>query len=372
MAGIYVHIPFCGQFCTYCNFYSIKSKGYKERYIDALLKEIVNRKDFFGSIGVSPQTIYFGGGTPSLFSAAELERILTHLINVFDVSPIEVTLEVNPNDITPQYAKDLHAAGFNRVSMGIQSFIDDNLSWMNRRHKGEEGERAYNLLRDAGFENISLDLIFGYNGLTSQMWEYNLKKITELKPEHISAYQMSIEPGSALWKMLRDGEYDLVPDNICLEQYTTLQKYLQQRGYTQYEVSNFALADNKGGLMKSLHNSSYWSKEPYIGLGPAAHSYNGKIRSWNYPSVMRYCKGEDISGSEVLSGRDIFNESIMLGLRTVEGVDLSTLDKNLLKEAMPDIIMQQRSGNLICCGNNIKIPSDKLFVSDGIIRDLFL
>lgn len=372
MAGIYVHIPFCGEFCTYCNFYSIKSKGYKERYIDALLKEVDNRKDFFRNIGVSPQTIYFGGGTPSLFSPPELERILTHIIKTFDANPVETTLEVNPNDITPQYARDLKSIGFNRVSMGIQSFIDENLKWMNRRHKADEGEEAYRMLRSAGFTNISLDLIFGFQGLTQQMWEYNLERMTQLRPEHISAYQMSIEPGSALWKMLRDGAYDLVPDNICMEQYSTLQRFLQERGYIQYEISNFALPDKDGGLQKSIHNSSYWTKEPYIGLGPAAHSYNGKTRTWNYPSTVRYCKGEDISSGEELSEIDIFNESIMLGLRRVEGVNLSLLDKVLLKEAMPEIVRQQRIGNLIYEGNNIKIPSDKLFVSDGIIRDLFL
>lgn len=372
MAGIYVHIPFCGQYCTYCNFYSIKSKGYKDKFINALLAETTERGDFFRNIGVSPQTIYFGGGTPSLFSITELEKILTHIIKVYNVSPVEVTLEVNPNDITAEYAKGLYSIGFNRVSMGIQSFIESNLQWMNRRHKAQEGEIAYNHLRDAGFKNISLDLIFGFYGLTTQMWEYNIKKITELKPEHISAYQMSIEPGSVLWKMFQKGEYNLIPDTTCLEQYSLLQSKLREGGYTQYEISNFALTDNNGTLLKSIHNSSYWAKEPYIGLGPAAHSYNGKIRSWNYPSIIRYCKGEDRSGYEELSGRDIFNESLMLGLRTVAGVELSLLDKGMLQEIMPQILKEQKRGNLIYNGENIKIPSDKLFVSDGIIRDLFL
>ena len=201
MAGIYVHIPFCGQFCTYCNFYSVKGKGYREKYINALHNEIENRKEFFKNTGVSPQTIYFGGGTPSVFSPVQLGEVLERIIKAFNVSPIEVSLEVNPNDITPEYAAGLRKAGFNRVSMGIQSFVDEHLQWMNRRHKAQEGIDAYHNLRNAGFENISLDLIFGYAGLTPQLWEYNLSKMVELRPEHISAYQMSIEPGSALGKM---------------------------------------------------------------------------------------------------------------------------------------------------------------------------
>ena len=228
MAGIYVHIPFCGQFCTYCNFYSVKGKGFREKYISALHNEIEQRKDFFRIIGVSPRTIYFGGGTPSVFSPQQLGQVLEHIIQAYDVSPVEVSVEVNPNDITPQYARGLVAAGFNRVSMGVQSFIDDHMVRMNLRHKGEEAAAAYYALREAGISNISLDLIFGYSSLHQEQWEYNINKMVSLRPEHISAYQMSIEPGSVLGKMYERGEYDLLPDNSCQEQYSLLQRMLQQ------------------------------------------------------------------------------------------------------------------------------------------------
>ena len=408
MAGIYVHIPFCGQFCTYCNFYSVKGKGYREKYINALHNEIENRKEFFRNTGVSPRTIYFGGGTPSVFSAEQLGEVLEHIIKAYEVSPVEVSLEVNPNDITPEYAAGLRKAGFNRVSMGIQSFVDEHLQWMNRRHKAQEGIDAYHNLRNAGFENISLDLIFGYSGLTPELWEYNLSRMVELCPEHISAYQMSIEPGSALGKMYEKGEYDLPPDNLCHQQYTFLQNYLAGNGYEQYEVSNFARKrEGSDEIVRSIHNSSYWTREPYLGLGPAAHSYNGRIRSWNHSSVVKYCRHylqenseiqpfsgnvhvqdvtccgqhlpdsgiivpSQVGGYEELGARDIFNETVMLGLRKVDGVDLGLLNPVLLREIKGDIVRHCRLGNLIMDGDKIRIPHEHLFVSDGIIRDLFV
>lgn len=404
MAGIYVHIPFCSQFCTYCNFYSVKGKGLKEKYIHALLAEIEERRDFFKNTGVSPRTIYFGGGTPSVFSPLQLERVLQRIIQVYNVEPVEVSIEVNPNDITQEYANALRGAGFNRVSMGVQSFVDEHLKWMNRRHKGDEAVQAFRNLRNAGFGNISLDLIFGYAGLTSQLWEYNISRMVELQPEHISAYQMSIEPGSLLGKKYEKGEYDLPPDNLCRAQYNFLQEFLAANGYEQYEISNFARRDSRGRLLKSLHNSSYWTKEPYLGLGPAAHSFNGKVRSWNNHNLTNYCRyyamgrisgsleGDNVfrqnieaerakereelrrkvCGSEVLQERDIFNESVMLGLRTVDGVDLGTLDPYLLREVRSELEHHLQAGNLVQEGGRIRIPSGKLFVSDGIIRDLFV
>ncbi len=382
MAGIYVHIPFCSQFCIYCNFYSVKGKELRESYIQALYNEIGEKKDFFRNIGVQPQTIYFGGGTPSLFTPAQLGGIFTRICRTFDFNPDESTIEVNPNDITVPYAKGLAAAGFNRVSMGVQSFMDEHLLWMNRRHKGEEAVSAYRHLREAGISNISLDLIFGYTQLKQEEWEYNISKMISLSPEHISAYQMSIEPGSLLGKMYERGEYEPLPDNTCMEQYSTLQRMLQEGGYEQYEISNFARREEKTGELKvSRHNSSYWTKEPYLGLGPAAHSYNGTHRFWNGENLTAYCRyylgntatdKKSVVGSEELSERDIFNESVMLGLRRVEGVDTSTLNRALLGEARVEMARHCRLGNLIADGSKIRIPSDKLFVSDGIIRDLFI
>ena len=358
----------------------------RSRYVDALHNEIEQKKNFFKDIGVAPQTVYVGGGTPSLLSASQLGELLQHVKEAFGFTPIEATVEVNPDDITPQYAQDLFTAGFNRVSMGVQSFHDAHLQWMNRRHNGEEAVQAYRNLRAAGFANISLDLIFGYGGLSMQQWEENVGKMIELFPEHISAYQMSIEPGSALYKQLEKGEYDLIPDSQCLDQYSALQRMLSQGGYTQYEISNFARKDSQGNLMISKHNSSYWTKEPYLGLGPAAHSYNGSQRLWNGNSVAAYCRHyaetpirtssqwalSEFGGYEDLSVEDIFNESIMLGLRTVAGVSLSSLDQSLLAEVRGEILRHCRLGNLVKDGDKIRIPSEKLFVSDGIIKDLFI
>lgn len=391
MAGIYVHIPFCSQFCIYCNFCSIKGNALREKYIAALYKEIEYRKEYFRKIGVAPQTVYFGGGTPSLFTPGQLGNILSAITRTFCFDAVEATVEVNPNDISPEYAKGLRQAGFNRVSMGVQSFNDTHLVWMNRRHKGEEAVRAFHNLREAGFANISLDLIFGYTGLHDHEWRSNIEKIIALAPEHISSYQMSVEPGSVLGKMYENGEYDLLPDDICMSQYSTLQKMLQQAGYCQYEISNFARKDANGIPMVSRHNSSYWTKEPYLGLGPAAHSYNGRQRLWNGNSVGAYCRyfnefmgkadvdKEDmrklekrVMGYETLSREDIFNESVMLGLRRTEGLNLEELDSVMLNAVRPEIRRHCRLGNLVVEGNNIKIPSDKLFVSDGIIRDLFI
>ena len=355
--------------------------------MQALLNEAEKRKDFFRNIGALPQTIYFGGGTPSLFTPGQLGDILEHLCRLYGFAPLEATIEVNPNDITPQYARGLVAAGFNRVSMGVQSFIDDHLVWMNRRHKGEEAEYAYYNLRKAGIANISLDLIFGYNPLQMEQWEFNVRKMISLAPEHISAYQMSVEPGSVLGKMYERGEYELLPDNICMEQYVLLQRMLQQGGYEQYEISNFARRNEyTGELMVSRHNSSYWTKEPYLGLGPAAHSYDGNSRFWNGGNLTAYCRyylaevgGDGLEalkrramGSEDLTPEDIFNETVMLGLRTVAGVDLSKLNSEFLREIKGDIDRHVRLGNLAVDGEKIRIPSDKLFVSDGIIRDLFI
>lgn len=380
MAGIYIHIPFCGQFCTYCNFYSVTGGAYREKFIQALQKEIHLKKN--NTEGAS--TVYFGGGTPSVLSPSILHEILDSVKIAFGTggsSPAEITIEVNPDDITPEYAKGLKASGFNRVSMGVQSFIDEHLAWMNRRHRADDAVKAYLLLREAGFENISLDLIFGYGLLSDRQWEYNLNRIITLSPEHVSAYQMSVEPGSGLSALLRRGEYTLPDDTVCAAQYRQLQRMLTGAGYEQYEVSNFA----RPGF-RSRHNSSYWNKSPYLGLGPSAHSFDGKIRYWNTDSIKRYCayylacdspfSAENLpayaGGFEILSGTDIFHESLMLGLRTAEGVDLSVLDTKLLAAVLPRIKQQVRLGNLILKDNRyMAIPAGKLFISDSIIRELF-
>lgn len=386
MAGIYIHIPFCKEFCTYCNFYSIKRVAFKDKFVAAILKEAACKEPFMDNNGSS--TIYFGGGTPSILNIEQLDLIYKSVLRLLPEPPHESTIEVNPDDITLEFAKDLRKIGFNRVSMGIQSFNDGHLKFMNRRHTAQEAITAYYTLREAGFTNISLDLIFGYAGLTNSLWKYNLDKIIELQPEHISAYQMSIEPGSALSALLRKGEYLPLESDLCESQYRLLQTTLLEAGYKQYEISNFA-RDGK----YSAHNSSYWNSTPYIGLGPGAHSFNGASRIWNLERLQKYCSyyleglsnNENLSGckkispleagvaeEEILTATDIFNESVMLGLRQVKGIDLETLNKGFLVEIMPDIKKEVALGNLIKEGSLVRIPSHKLFISDSIIRELFL
>ncbi len=389
MAGIYIHIPFCSQFCTYCNFYSVKQLGLRESFVAALCNEINSRTEYFKEIGESRScnedklgssvtTLYIGGGTPSVLTPLQLERIVGAVRETFDLNALEeFTIEVNPNDITPGYAACLMRLGVNRVSMGVQSFIDEHLRWMNRRHSAAEGERAYAILRESGIANISLDLIFGYQGLSDEQWEYNIGKVIELVPEHISAYQMSVEPGSALNVQVRKGEYKVPSQEVCGIQYKMLQQRLQQAGYKQYEISNFA----REGYC-SRHNSSYWRGIPYLGLGPGAHSYNGSVRSWNNESVKRYCTNVFIRGKEYLTEADKFNETVMLGLRRTCGFSLNDLDRSLLAQIEPQINYFVRKGLLIKDevdgfgtkkeGCVIRIPQDKLFISDSIIRELFL
>ena len=244
---------------------------------------------------------------------------------------------------------------------------------MNRRHSAKEAINSYYILREAGLKNISLDLIFGYSGLSTQEWKENLSKMAELSPEHISAYQMSIEPGSKLWKMHKSGEFTLPPDEQCLQEYSFMQSFLKDNGYKQYEVSSFC----KDGR-KSNHNSSYWNRTPYLGLGPGAHSYDGdKTRSYNKSNVSAYNKhytavNNNLFGeTELLTDIDLFNEAIMLGLRTTAGVDLEKLDSRFVRSIQSSINDQIKKGNLLIDQTIIKLPDSKLFISDSIIRELF-
>ncbi len=397
MAGIYLHIPFCAQFCKYCDFYSVKLLGLREAFVEALLKEMTVRKEFFKSTGSSVTTVYMGGGTPSVLSVGQLGRIVKGLRESFGLDSVEeFTIEVNPNDVTPEYAAALVGLGINRVSMGVQSFVDSHLVWMNRRHSALEGERAVGILRDAGIANISIDLIFGFEMLGDDEWEYNIKKAISLRPQHISAYQMSIEPGSALGALARRGKYHAPSEERCEAQYRTLQHLLSDAGYNQYEISNFALSEDGNRYYRSLHNSSYWERVPYLGLGPSAHSYTGELpgkdgivarREWNTPSIKKYCRlyskdsqndvesnnlADEIRGYEELTARDIFNETIMLGLRKCSGFAIDQLDPLLYDEIAKDMAHLVSVGQLRKDGNRIWIPSDKLFISDAIIRELFL
>lgn len=385
---IYLHVPFCGSFCTYCDFYSeiCRSRQASNEYADAVIAEIRDRRKEL-EMNMSAQdavnTLYIGGGTPSVLPLDVLSRIVGAVSQTERLSlvtePVEVTtptelfdeftVEVNPEDIVEkgrEYVRGLLALGVNRISMGIQSFNDDILRWMNRRHDAGNAVKAFHILRESGVRNISIDLIFGISQLTDETWKDTIEKALELSPEHISAYQLSIEEGSALAKMVADGRYVEASEEQCRRQYDILCRCLGRSGYHHYEISNFA----KPGF-EAVHNSAYWSRVPYIGLGPGAHSLTGNVRSWNSQELPH--RSPDGSSatysrtSETLSPEDIRVERIMLSLRTDKGLKATEL-YSLTDSTVVDALLSE--GALERQGGSIRIPESRLFTSDEIVREL--
>ena len=382
---IYLHVPFCGSFCTYCDFYSEICRGGRafNEYADAVLKEVNDRREEICMNMSAPgavNTLYIGGGTPSVLPLDVLRRIVDALLSsrslrrgentVGAQSPFEeFTVEVNPEDIVEkggEYVRGLLETGVDRVSMGIQSFDDGILRWMNRRHSAAGAVEAFRILRRCGVRNISVDLIFGLSQLADDVWEDTIERALELAPEHISAYQLSIEEGSALAKLVADGRYVEASDEQCRHQYDVLCQTLRQAGYHHYEISNFA----RPGF-EAVHNSAYWSRVPYIGLGPGAHSLTGDIRSWNSQELPhRSTDGSPATysrTSETLSPEDIRVERIMLSLRTDKGLEAAEL-YSLADRAVINSLLSE--GALESHGDSIRIPEDHLFTSDEIVREL--
>lgn len=496
---IYIHFPFCKSFCTYCGFYSVRERDKIGKYTESLLREIYLRKAFLCQCS-RPSTLYIGGGTPSLWPVEQLEEVVRAISAVLQGETVsdyvnfnghsgstisgddagifpfaEFTVEVNPDDITEEYALALRRLGVNRVSMGVQSFCDRSLCWMARRHDAAEAVEAFRVLRSTGFGNISLDLIFGYDPVLQdaadsadgnmlaghpcvsefsdrgmarefhgtsdeelmRLWDNDLETIMRLRPEHISAYQMGLDEGSVLGEMASSGRYREPSDELCAAQYALLQRRLASAGYVQYEVSNFSLPSRR-----AVHNSGYWDRSPYIGLGPGAHSFDGdRRRSWNAPDVDRYIAAfgdsaalppvasgssgdsgasgsfgflglPSVASGEVLTEEDILTETVMLGLRTVDGLPLTALAA-LCQLSTPSVSARRSvavgsslspivavhssgaaelsrssvfpllprplqvsidrllsSGSLIFRDGCLRIPPDRLFISDSIIREL--
>lgn len=365
MTGIYLHLPFCKSFCIYCDFYSQTAADKAESYCKALTREIISRKGFFDGLE-SPRTLYFGGGTPSLVDPALLESLVGTIRETFSPGGFEeFTLEANPDDINEAKAARWLKMGVNRLSIGVQSFDDGILKRMRRRHTAEGAVKAYRAARSAGFGNVSMDLIFGFEGLGPQAWESTVEKALELAPEHLSCYQMSVEPGSDLGEMARRGLYREPSQEECARQYEFLQESLSRAGYRQYEISNFALPG-----YESRHNSIYWAHGAYLGLGAAAHSFDGRrTRSWNVSDIDAYAAfPESPSGSETLSDRDLVNERVMLSLRTSEGMAPGDLPPEVAARSGRML----SEGILEMCGGNLRIPRRRLFTSDDIISELFV
>ena len=372
MAGIYIHIPFCKQRCNYCAFYSTTLYNIREKYVDALCKEIVLRKEYAGSAPIG--TIYFGGGTPSTLTMEQLQKICGTIYSTHSVSPTaEVTIECNPDDLTPDFLAQLKQLPFNRISMGVQSFNDTQLKRLGRRHNAQKAREAVHNAREAGYNNISIDLIFALPGSTITEWEHDLESAIELRPDHLSAYNLTYEEGTPLHRALERGDFAELSEEENVEQFQMLIAKLKEAGYRHYEISNFALPGRE-----SRHNSNYWNDTPYIGCGAAAHSYNGTSRQWNIADIQEYIKGME-SGEynfeiEQLTEEERYNDTILTRLRTADGLPLEwmkekfcdRLNRHMQRAAEKEIAL----GNLKEENGCLSLTEKGIFISDAVIREL--
>lgn len=372
MAGLYIHVPFCAKRCLYCDFFSNTEMKYKEPYVTALIRELEIRKDYIGNEPL--ETIYFGGGTPSQLQATDFERIFDAIQRLFDISGCkEVTLEANPDDMTPEYVASLRTFPFNRISMGVQSFKAEDLRFLNRRHDREQALRAVELCKENDLSNISIDLIYGLPGQTLKEWESNLDRAIHLDIPHISAYHLIYEEGTALYKLKEAGKISPVEEEVSVSLFTSLIDRLTANGYLHYEISNFA----RPGMI-SRHNSSYWTGKKYLGAGPSAHSYNGESRQWNVSSLPAYIRGIESGSPEIeVEELDIstrYNDFIITGLRTMWGVNLTEIQGKFGKDKL--IYCQKQAapylkqGLLIEKDETLTLSRNGIFISDSIMSDL--
>ena len=374
MAGIYIHVPFCKRKCGYCNFYSTTRLGLKESYLQAVRKELQLRRDYLGSEPV--QTIYFGGGTPSLLQPSEIQQIIDAIKLLFAVGvEAEITLEANPDDLTPTYISQLAETDVNRLSIGIQSFDDAMLTLMNRRHTAQQAADAVRNCQQAGFGNISVDLIYGLPGTTTDYWKTQLDGVAQLNVQHLSAYHLSYEEGTAFGLKLKQHKLEEVPEDESIAQFETLTDWARRNDFQHYEISNFAWPG-----FRSRHNSSYWDRTIYLGVGPAAHSYNRTTRSWNTANAAQYIggimAGDCVSETEILSPSDIFNDYVITALRTSSGIDMDYLEREQPRQ-MVDYLQHQAesfvaAGKLEYAGNHLKLTHNGIFVSDEIMEELIV
>jgi len=374
VAGIYLHIPFCKSKCAYCDFFSVASTEKREQFVEALCREMQIQKNYLQHEKV--QTIYFGGGTPSMLNENQLEKILNNIHQHFNIAEHhEITLEANPDDLSGAYLKGLINAGVNRLSIGIQSFYDDDLLLMRRKHSAKQAVKAVEKAQEAGFRNISIDLIYGLPDLTLERWEQNIKNAMELKIQHISAYHLTIEPKTLFYKYYQNNKIKLPKENESLEQFKRLRDITAKNGFLHYEISNFA----KDGFI-SLHNTNYWMDIKYLGLGPSAHSYNLTARQWNISNLRAYLdgifQGKMAIEIEKLTTNEKYNEFVITSLRTMWGLKIEML-KNKFEEKyvneflktskkyLEKNLMQQQMGNF-------SLTEEGIFISDYIIQDFLI
>jgi len=372
---IYLHIPFCKQKCSYCNFHFSTSFSLKDEMILAIKKEIGLRHNELENKTL--KSLYFGGGTPSVLSVDEIKSLIDEFQKYFSFDEnIEITLESNPDDLNKNFLKELSQTEINRLSIGTQSFFDEDLKLMNRAHNASEAESSIKRAQDFGLENISIDLIYGSPTSNFEIWKENLNKTIELQVPHVSSYALTVEPKTALEKWIENGKVSSPEEAEQNQEFYYMSDFLKDNGFDHYEISNFG----KPGF-HSRHNSAYWKSEPYLGIGPSAHSYNGNLeRSWNLANNPLYIKNINQNilpkETEILSEKDRFNEMMMIGLRTIRGVDLNKINQNFSSEIIDyfnkEIKPKLESGILKIENNHLLIPEKHWFLADGIASDLFM
>ena len=368
MAGIYFHIPFCKRICSYCDFYRSADLRLMDDVLSAMSVELAEQRDFLHDTRI--RTIYFGGGTPSLLEPSLMGELVERVGALFDCSAVEeFTVESNPDDITPEYAAGLRKIGVNRISLGVQSFNDEELKFMNRRHTARAAELAVKTLQDVGFDNITVDLIFGVDGFGEEVLRRSVERVIDLNVQHVSAYHLTIEPATAFGRRLAKGQMREVTESQSEREYARVEEMLCRAGFEHYEVSNYARAGRR-----SKHNSSYWHQAEYLGIGPGAHSFNGVERHWSEQSLSEYVVRREYV-SEILTEQDFRNECVMTSLRCAEGIDMDSFTQRFgARESVRLRNLAQRwvkSGDLIDDGDRIYIPTSRFLISDAVIESLF-
>ncbi|NNL15210.1 MAG: radical SAM family heme chaperone HemW [Flavobacteriaceae bacterium] len=373
MAGIYIHIPFCKQACYYCNFHFSTSLKKKNDMLSAFKTELLLRKDELNNQTI--ESIYFGGGTPSLLDVEDIERLIT-LINIdYQVSETaEITMEANPDDLIPEKIHQLSKSPINRLSIGIQSFFDDDLKSMNRAHSSLEAKSCLEIATKA-FDNITIDLIYGIPNMSLKKWNQNLQLTFDFGIKHISSYALTVEPKTALHTFIKKGDYPRIDEDLALQHFNHLVQETEKKGLVQYEISNFG----KPGYF-SKHNTSYWQGKHYLGIGPSAHSFNGKQRSWNISNNIKYIQSINQYKLpleiEKLSQKDRFNEYVMTGFRTIWGVSLDTVEVDFGLKYKTQLLKTAEKymdeGLLVNENNILKTTKKGKFLADGIASELFM
>ena len=374
MAGIYIHIPFCRKRCNYCDFFKTTQLLRKTELIETLVMELNYRKEEL--TGEQIETIYFGGGTPSLLTEDEINKVIDTIYKQYNVSESpEITLEANPDDLTQQKLNNLKNTPVNRLSVGIQSFQDTHLQLMNRRHNSNQAINCIKLAQDKGYTNISTDLIYGLPDLTLQLWQQNLEQMAELKIQHLSAYHLTYEEGTVFDTMLKNKALFPITEEESIAQFKYLIEWAASQGFEHYEISNFALPG-----YYSKHNTSYWQQKKYLGIGPSAHSYDLNTRRWNVSNLEKYLAGVHAKTryfeTEELTLIDTFNEFLMTRLRTRWGVNFSEVKSIFGEVRLAELKKQAEKfisgGSLYLKEDNLILTDEGIFISDSIISDLMI